>query len=392
MEDMLSKALTQKQKTMEETISLIFHGCNLARDLESNLPNLANQPNILSKSCNEITQIFRNARDRLNADPMSLGHMIFHGLHQPGELDQIGEGVQEWVKYDGSQAMNIFHGQFLAEKSSTEFEAHRMHERNISTGLERRGSGFQVPVEAPMQLRGSGGEVQPSDSAGDSSTQRRRRRNVDTEKRIVKVPAPQMGNIEIPPEDGFIWKKYGQKDIFGSRFPRSYYKCTHQKQFHCPAKKQVQRLENDPYTLEVTYKGEHTCHNMLSPAPRTPPPMSTEFTRRTTPKTATTQPISPPSAPMPLSRWTSTVDSKPRGDSTISTFINTQMQMHRSFGLSSDIAGPSNVEYGRVVDYQQPVTDLVDAMFNSGSCSNNIMEDIIFSSMESKWEGADNKK
>ena len=52
---------------------------------------------------------------------------------------------------------------------------------------------------------------------------------------------------------------------------RSYYRCTHHKLYKCKAKKQVQRLNNDPTTLEILYRGEHTCH-MSSTAPSIPPP------------------------------------------------------------------------------------------------------------------------
>lgn len=45
-------------------------------------------------------------------------------------------------------------------------------------------------------------------------------RKDDGETRIVKMAAPQIGNTEIPPEDGYTWRKYGQKEIMGSRFPR----------------------------------------------------------------------------------------------------------------------------------------------------------------------------
>ncbi|KAL6980864.1 DNA binding domain, partial [Sarracenia purpurea var. burkii] len=56
----------------------------------------------------------------------------------------------------------------------------------------------------------------------------------------------------------------------------------------------------------------------------------------------------------------------------------------------SGSAGPSAVRYGIDVDYQLPVTDLADAMFNLGSSSNNIM-DLIFSYIEDKWELGDQK-
>ncbi|XP_024003758.1 WRKY transcription factor 55 isoform X2 [Eutrema salsugineum] len=47
---------------------------------------------------------------------------------------------------------------------------------------------------------------------------------------------------------------------------RAYYRCTHQKLYNCPAKKQVQRLNDDPFTFRVTYRGSHTCH-IYSTAP-----------------------------------------------------------------------------------------------------------------------------
>ncbi|VVB05876.1 unnamed protein product [Arabis nemorensis] len=74
------------------------------------------------------------------------------------------------------------------------------------------------------------------------------------------MAAARMGNMEIQPDDNYTWRKYGQKEILGSRFPRAYYRCTHQKLYKCPAKKQVQRLDDDPYMFRVTYRGSHTCH------------------------------------------------------------------------------------------------------------------------------------
>lgn len=44
------------------------------------------------------------------------------------------------------------------------------------------------------------------------------------------------------------------------KYCRAYYRCTHQKLYKCPAKKQVQRFDEDPYTFRVTYRSSHTCH------------------------------------------------------------------------------------------------------------------------------------
>uniref|UniRef100_A0A8R7P2W8 WRKY domain-containing protein n=2 Tax=Triticum urartu TaxID=4572 RepID=A0A8R7P2W8_TRIUA len=82
---------------------------------------------------------------------------------------------------------------------------------------------------------------------------------------MVLVPAQRTGNTELPPDDGYTWRKYGQKDILGSRYPRSYYRCTHKNYYGCDAKKKVQRLDDDPFIYEVTYCGDHSCLTSTTP-------------------------------------------------------------------------------------------------------------------------------
>ncbi|XP_073291606.1 probable WRKY transcription factor 26 [Primulina huaijiensis] len=54
-------------------------------------------------------------------------------------------------------------------------------------------------------------------------------------------------------DDGYNWRKYGQKQVKGSENPRSYYKCTHP---NCPTKKKVERSLSGQIT-EIVYKGSH---------------------------------------------------------------------------------------------------------------------------------------
>ncbi|KAK9075175.1 hypothetical protein SSX86_003495 [Deinandra increscens subsp. villosa] len=54
-------------------------------------------------------------------------------------------------------------------------------------------------------------------------------------------------------EDGYNWRKYGQKQVKGSEYPRSYYKCTHPS---CQVKKKVER-SHDGHITEIIYKGAH---------------------------------------------------------------------------------------------------------------------------------------
>ncbi|KAJ0975477.1 hypothetical protein J5N97_017442 [Dioscorea zingiberensis] len=64
-------------------------------------------------------------------------------------------------------------------------------------------------------------------------------------------------------EDGFSWRKYGQKEIFGSKCPRSYFRCTHKHDRNCQATRQVQKSEEDPSFYVITYMGEHTCRDPI---------------------------------------------------------------------------------------------------------------------------------
>ncbi|KAK4797174.1 hypothetical protein SAY86_029500 [Trapa natans] len=58
--------------------------------------------------------------------------------------------------------------------------------------------------------------------------------------------------------DLWAWRKYGQKPIKGSPFPRSYYRCSSSK--GCLARKQVERSCSEPGMFIVTYTGDH-CHS-----------------------------------------------------------------------------------------------------------------------------------
>nr|XP_043620728.1 probable WRKY transcription factor 53 isoform X2 [Erigeron canadensis] len=65
--------------------------------------------------------------------------------------------------------------------------------------------------------------------------------------------------LEVPPNDGYMWRKYGQKEILNAKYPREYYRCTYRNTHGCCATKQVQRSSDDPSIFEITYLGKHTC-------------------------------------------------------------------------------------------------------------------------------------
>nr|AKA27906.1 WRKY protein [Salvia miltiorrhiza] len=140
---------------------------------------------------------------------------------------------------------------------------------------------------APMLVPNDHTLISPSNSRGclmESSLQISSPRNTGIRRRksqakkVVCIPAPAPANSrpsgEIVPSDLWAWRKYGQKPIKGSPYPRGYYRCSSSK--GCSARKQVERSRTDPNMLVITYTSEHnhpwpTQRNALAGSTRSQP-------------------------------------------------------------------------------------------------------------------------
>ncbi|GMH31310.1 hypothetical protein Nepgr_033153 [Nepenthes gracilis] len=85
-------------------------------------------------------------------------------------------------------------------------------------------------------------------SSTNSQSQRTKKRK-SLLKKVCHVPAEGLSS------DMWAWRKYGQKPIKGSPYPRGYYRCSSSK--GCLARKQVDRNRSDPKMFIVTYTAEH---------------------------------------------------------------------------------------------------------------------------------------
>nr|QWQ79543.1 WRKY transcription factor protein 25 [Zanthoxylum armatum] len=79
---------------------------------------------------------------------------------------------------------------------------------------------------------------------------RSRKRKTPIKKMVCQVKYEQLSM------DTWAWRKYGQKPIKGSPYPRNYYRCSSSK--GCGARKQVERSNTDPSIYIVSYTGDHT--------------------------------------------------------------------------------------------------------------------------------------
>ncbi|KAE8786075.1 WRKY7 transcription factor [Hordeum vulgare] len=104
------------------------------------------------------------------------------------------------------------------------------------------------PVPPPvLQAAGVQGPV------GEGSRSKRKKKVV---KKVVKRVA-----ADGTSADPWAWRKYGQKPIKGSPYPRGYYRCSTDKA--CEARKMVERCRDDPNSFILTYTGGEHSH----PAP-----------------------------------------------------------------------------------------------------------------------------
>ncbi|GKC21938.1 probable WRKY transcription factor 40 [Tanacetum coccineum] len=69
---------------------------------------------------------------------------------------------------------------------------------------------------------------------------------------FVRVEA---SDTSLVVNDGYKWRKYGQKVTRDNPYPRAYFKCSYAPT--CPVKKKVQRSMYDQTIVVATYEGEH---------------------------------------------------------------------------------------------------------------------------------------
>ncbi|XP_074573657.1 transcription factor WRKY19-like [Curcuma longa] len=93
----------------------------------------------------------------------------------------------------------------------------------------------------------------------EAETPKRRKTLLHSWTRKVRLSSVAGGVEGAGHDDGFTWRKYGQKEILGAKYPRAYFRCAHSASHGCPAKKQVQRSDDDLLVFDVTYHGHHTC-------------------------------------------------------------------------------------------------------------------------------------
>ncbi|XP_010669828.2 WRKY transcription factor 22 [Beta vulgaris subsp. vulgaris] len=142
-----------------------------------------------------------------------------------------------------------------------------------------------------------------SSSVNASSHTQRTKKRKNLMKKVCHVPAEGLSS------DMWAWRKYGQKPIKGSPYPRGYYRCSSSK--GCLARKQVERNRSDPKMFIVTYTAEH---NHPMPTHRNSLAGSTRQKPLSTAGTPPEQPTCSSPSAASLSPLTEKSESKTEGD------------------------------------------------------------------------------
>lgn len=109
----------------------------------------------------------------------------------------------------------------------------------------------QAP-DAAVQTSQSDQEQSPSSIISGKGSQARDPSNLASQSG-QEGSTPSVVREKVVTEDGYNWRKYGQKLVKGNEFIRSYYKCTHAR---CLVKKQLERTHGGQI-IDATYFGQH---------------------------------------------------------------------------------------------------------------------------------------
>ncbi|KAL1555406.1 WRKY transcription factor 1-like [Salvia divinorum] len=189
-------------------------------------------------------KVWEKLQPRMNPDAGDCSSPHDQVTSSSGHYEKFSAVPKEEHQPDNSQPRQSIHDRNHAllskEKTGTNIEGESVQGSSLSVGMHVPEPG-QERYAYPMKFEKME-KLQP-------------RRNLDS---VVQESHADVGSTPSKAQDkglddGYNWRKYGQKLVKGNKFVRSYYKCTYP---NCQAKKQVEK-SHDGCTLDINYLGNH---------------------------------------------------------------------------------------------------------------------------------------
>ncbi|CAM6120230.1 unnamed protein product [Calypogeia fissa] len=250
-------SFSSKTDSIVERIPEVLSRNLQRRDQQQSLSHSLNVSPGVQMQRKEILGADMHVLNRTRLRSRALGASLMDGGRPAGTISQ--DNIKEDFFQGGSNSSSFTQrsnttSQCGAESTSSE---HASSSRQSSPGRDEPTHVTPIgPVKKIEHLNVKVEESSADDqfSPGGSKGPKRRK---NQQKRIVCVPVAASGrpSTEGLPSDLWAWRKYGQKPIKGSPFPRGYYRCSSSK--GCSARKQVERSRTDPSMLIITYTAEH---------------------------------------------------------------------------------------------------------------------------------------
>ncbi|XP_020547504.1 probable WRKY transcription factor 30 isoform X1 [Sesamum indicum] len=179
--------------------------------------------------------------------------MVVTGTRMDKEPPQAFESIQAYftLKHEVSKGREQVKQLKAASSGDQEKILERMlasYEEVWSILNEMAAEGKDLPVIPPS-----------SDSPASGKSVLRHKRGSYKRKSSDSISVRRHRAPEELDDDGYCWRKYGQKDILGAKYPRSYFRCLYRYTQGCMATKQVQRSDDEPLIYDTTYTGKHSC-------------------------------------------------------------------------------------------------------------------------------------
>ncbi|TYH27393.1 hypothetical protein ES288_A02G066600v1 [Gossypium darwinii] len=198
----------------------------------------------------------------------SLGFMDLLGIHQDFVAPSLFDSFQPSILPPSSPPLPVFHhhdDDILHELHTDSKQKHLNHQAGLLSPASTVPESSEVlnnpATPNSSSISSSSNELAANDEqtkAGDDEDKtkkplkpKKKNPKRQREPRFAFMTKSDIDHLD----DGYRWRKYGQKAVKNSPYPRSYYRCT---MAGCGVKKRVERSSDDPTIVVTTYEGQHT--------------------------------------------------------------------------------------------------------------------------------------